>query len=157
MDGVVADFDEYAQRTIGAPPSTGIYPDKIWQKLAADQRLYKNLKLKPGAGELVEWLQYHVFKNPSTRLTFLTAIPKNNDVPFAFYDKVRWADNHFPGIPVLFGPYSQDKWRHCQTGDILIDDRVSNCTEWEAAGGLAHQYTDWTTCERWLEKTLTKL
>jgi hypothetical protein len=35
MDGVVADFDEYAARTLGVPPSrSGIYPDDIWQQLA---------------------------------------------------------------------------------------------------------------------------
>ena len=36
MDGVVADFDEYAARTLGIPPSSGIYPNEIWYKLASN-------------------------------------------------------------------------------------------------------------------------
>ena len=37
----------------------------------------------------------------------------------------------------MFGPYSKDKWQHCNAGDILIDDRQSNIDEWRAAGGIA--------------------
>jgi 5'(3')-deoxyribonucleotidase len=66
---------------------------------------------------------------------FLTAVPKGNDVPWAFYDKVVWVQNYFPDIPVMFGPFSKDKWQHCKPGDILIDDRKSNIAEWQAAGG----------------------
>ena len=71
---------------------------------------------------------------------FLTAVPRNNDVKWAFYDKMIWASNYFPDIPVMFGPYSHDKHVHCQPGDVLIDDRTSNCTEWRRAGGIAIQH-----------------
>jgi hypothetical protein len=36
-----------------------------------------------------------------------------------------------------FGPYSKDKQYHAQPGDILVDDRTSNCTEWNAVHGIA--------------------
>jgi hypothetical protein len=69
-------------------------------------------------------------------------VPKGNDVKWAFYDKVMWAQKYYPNIPVHFGPYSVDKWHHCQLGDILIDDRASNIEEWRAAGGIAIHHVD---------------
>jgi hypothetical protein len=72
-------------------------------------------------------------------------VPKANDISWAFYDKVIWAQTNFPGIPVMFGPYSKDKWKHCLTGDILIDDRSSNIDEWRAAGGIAIHHIGFDT------------
>ncbi len=72
----------------------------------------------------------------------MTAVPKGNDIQYAFFDKVEWAQKYFPGVPVFFGPYSKDKYQHCKVGDILIDDRISNIEEWRAAGGLAIHHVD---------------
>ena len=141
MDGVVADFDEYAARTLGVPPSQGIYPDEIWYKLSSNARLYRDLVKTPYADELV-FQCGKIAKQLDYTLKFLTAVPKGNDVPWAFYDKVYWARHNFPTIPVMFGPYSKDKWRHCRPGDILIDDRASNIQEWRAAGGIAIHHTN---------------
>ena len=71
----------------------------------------------------------------------LTAIPQKNDFPDAFQDKIDWMQEHYPGIRVHFGPYSQDKQHHCRPGDILVDDRTSNILEWRAAGGIGIQVT----------------
>lgn len=136
MDGVVADFDEYAARTLGVPPSSGIYPDEVWYKLASNARLYRDLNKTSYADQLVsECEDFALTKGYD--LYFLTAVPKGNDVKWSFYDKVVWAQQCFPKIAVMFGPYSKDKWRHCNVGDILIDDRQSNIDEWRAAGGIA--------------------
>lgn len=136
MDGVVADFDEYANRTLGVPPSQGIYPEDIWQKLAANPRIYRDLVPTPYAYQLFRECVNFCLKY-NYEWAFLTAVPKGNDVKYAFYDKVEWAQKYFPATPVFFGPYSKDKWKHCKTGDILIDDRSSNIDEWRAAGGIA--------------------
>jgi 5'(3')-deoxyribonucleotidase len=141
MDGVVADFDEYAARTLGIPPSSGIYPNEVWYKLASNSRLYRDLIKTTYADELVFQCST-IAKQHGYDLKFLTAVPKGNDVPWAFYDKVIWAQKHFSGIPVMFGPFSKDKHVHCQPGDILIDDRVSNIEEWRAAGGLSILHKD---------------
>ena len=141
MDGVVADFDEYAARTLGIPPSSGIYPDEIWYNLASNARLYRDLIKTTYADELVFQCST-IAKQQGYNLKFLTAVPKGNDVPWAFYDKVVWAQTHFPGIPVMFGPFSKDKHIHCRPGDILIDDRASNIKEWTAAGGHAILHTN---------------
>jgi hypothetical protein len=68
---------------------------------------------------------------------FLTAVPHYNDVHWAFWDKMLWAQERYPDIPVHFGPYSQDKQKHCQPGDILVDDRPDNCENWIRVGGVA--------------------
>jgi hypothetical protein len=128
--------------------------DEDWNKVKAKKRFYRDLPLKTGAHELVAYCRDAVVQGLATDLFFLTALPHGNDVPFAVYDKVHWADRYFPGIPMLIGPYSGDKWRHCTPGDILIDDRVSNCTEWRSAGGLSHIYKTWEECEPWLEQIL---
>lgn len=141
MDGVVADFDEYAARTLGVPPSQGIYPNEVWYKLADNARLYRDLKPTPYADALVHCAT-HVAKRLGFDVKFLTAVPKGNDVPWAFYDKVQWGELYFPNIPVFFGPFSKGKHVHCQHGDILVDDRVSNIEEWRAAGGIAIHHTD---------------
>lgn len=141
MDGVVADFDEYAARTLGIPPSQGIYPNEVWYKLATNSRLYRDLIKTPYADELVFQCSI-IAKQQGYELKFLTAVPKGNDVPWAFYDKVVWAQKYFPGIPVMFGPFSKDKYVHCQPGDILIDDRTSNIEEWRVAGGLGILHKD---------------
>ena len=141
MDGVVADFNEYAHRTLGVPASQGIYPDDVWQKLAANPRLYQDLIPITYAGELVATC-FNFAQRKQYGFMFLTAVPKGNDVPWAFYDKVEWARKYFPNIPVMFGPYSKDKHQHCEPGDILIDDRSSNIEEWRAAGGIAIHHVD---------------
>jgi len=140
MDGVVADFDEYAARTLGVPPSAGIYPNEIWQKLAANERIYRDLIKTPYADELVRQCVKFCLKH-DYEWAFLTAVPKGNDIKWAFYDKMIWAQKYFPGIPVFFGPFSKDKYQHCRSGDILIDDRASNIEEWTAAGGIAIHHT----------------
>jgi 5'(3')-deoxyribonucleotidase len=149
MDGVVADFDEYAARTLGVPPSEGVYPDDIWQQLAVNTRLYRDLKKTEYADRLIEEC-FDLALTKDYEILFLTAVPKGNDVKWAFYDKVMWAQKYYPNIPVHFGPYSVDKWHHCQLGDILIDDRASNIEEWRAAGGIAIHHVD-------IDATLYKL
>lgn len=141
MDGVVADFDEYAARTLGVPPSEGIYPDEVWKKLAANERIYRDLIKTPYADELIRQCVKFCLKH-DYEWAFLTAVPKGNDIKWAFYDKMIWAQKYFPGIPVHFGPYSLDKWRHCRPGDILIDDRLSNIEQWRVAGGIAIHHTN---------------
>lgn len=142
MDGVVADFDEYASRILGPmPPHQGIYPDEQWQQIATNPRLYRDLKKTSYADRLVEECR-DLAATKEYDFMFLTAVPKANDLKWAFYDKVVWAQLLFPGIPVMFGPYSKDKHQHCRSGDILIDDRASNIEEWCAAGGIAIHHTN---------------
>lgn len=153
MDDVVADWMQHARRIVNRNWGYGErIPDHEWAKLKDDVRFYSSLPLKDGAHELVDYCKNLVATGRAERLTFLTALPHDYSMQYAAYDKVWWAHKHFPDIPVFFGPFSHDKWRHCKPGDILIDDRTSNCEEWQRAGGIAHIYKQWPECKVWLEE-----
>ena len=142
MDGVVADFDKYAMGVTGSNKKTHMWPDSIWKKLVqGHQRMYRDLEKMPQADDLVRMCT-NLCASRGWNILFLTAIPKDNDMPWAFADKMEWAKKYYPNIPVHFGPYSHDKWHHCKHGDILIDDRESNIDEWNTAGGVGILYTN---------------
>ena len=155
MDDVVADWMPAARAIVNRNWDYGErIPDSDWNKVKAKARFYRDLPIKPGAFELVDFCRNAVLDGLADDLCFLTALPHDYSVPFASYDKVLWAHERFPDIPVLFGPFSHDKWRHCTPGDILIDDRTSNCEEWTRAGGHAHIYRTWEACMPWLTQIL---
>jgi len=156
MDDVVADWMKAARDIVNRNWDYGErIPEKDWSKVKAKERFYRDLPLKARAHELVDYCKSAVEKGQASDLRFLTALPHDYSVPFASYDKIYWASKHFPDIPVLFGPFSHDKYKHCKPGDILIDDRHSNCAEWRAAGGQAHEYRNWEDCKPWLDSILT--
>lgn len=150
MDEVVADWTAAVFAATGHNPENGWLSDELWAKFRMNPRLFRDLPVKPGATELMEYLKTYCTRT-GTEIAFLTAIPHENDVPMVYYDKVMWATKHFPGVPVLFGPHSYDKMFHCTSpDDILIDDRRSNIQEWESVGGRGHIYTHWEPCKQWL-------
>ena len=135
MDGVVADFDSYAKTVLNTDSMKHSWPEHEWKKIASNPRLYRDLKRTTEADDLVIFCTNLCNKN-NWDLLFLTAVPKDNDMPWAFYDKVQWVQKYYPSIPVHFGPHSHDKWKHCIKGDILIDDRPSNIEQWNKADGI---------------------
>jgi hypothetical protein len=158
MDDVVADWrtaaEEFLQLKFPNGDQWARIPDEKWQELKRNSRFYRDLPLKEDAGLLVDFCLRVKEQGLVEDVRFLSAIPHNNDMPWSIQDKVFWAHEHFKGIPVFLGPYSHDKQTHCQPGDILIDDRTSNCEEWIAAGGRAHIYRTWGPCKEWLEELL---
>lgn len=156
MDEVVADFKSYASWVRGRSVEDVLLTNEDWVHLREHQRLYRDLSVRQDARELVSYLMDYAQGRDHVFLAFLTAVPSKNDMPWAFTDKVFWAQKHFPDIPVWFGPYSVDKHRHCRPGDILIDDRKSNCNAWVAAQGRAHIYRTWPACHAWLEGILPR-
>jgi len=158
MDDVVADWMPAARAIVNRNWDYGEHiPDSDWNKVKAKSRFYRDLPIKDGAHELVQFCRDAVANGLADDIRFLTALPHDYSVPFAPWDKILWAMERFERIPVLFGPFSHDKWRHCQPGDILIDDRTSNCEEWIRAGGHAHIYRTWEACRPWLEQTLNPM
>lgn len=149
MDGVVADFNAYAQMVLRKKETHHNWPHEEWVKLRENPRLYRDLEKTPYADLLVNTC-LQICHDRGWQLIFLTAVPNKNDMHWAFYDKVMWVQKHFPTIPVHFGPFSKDKHVHAQPGDILIDDRTSNIREWTVAGGIGIYHTD-------IEKTLQEL
>jgi hypothetical protein len=156
MDDVVADWHTAAQNflKIRWNKEGDRIPQQDWNRIKMSSRFYRDLPLKENAHDLVQYCRKAVDDGNADSLAFLSALPRNNDMPWAPQDKVWWAHEHFEGIPVFLGPYSSDKWQHCTPGDILIDDRPSNCEEWIKAGGLAHIYLSWELCKPWLDSIL---
>jgi len=138
MDGVVADWSAGAAKIVGykIDDPNQLYPDSDWAKIREHQRMFRDLPLMPHALEMIDIARG--FRDQlGYELVYLTAIPHYNDVHWAFWDKMLWSMHHSPDIPVHFGPYSADKAIHCLPGDILVDDRSDNCSEWVNAGGVA--------------------
>lgn len=137
MDGVVADWNAGVKDVLGyaKKDANAHYSNEDWDKIKQNARMYRDLPVMIDAEALVN-LARQFRDKLGWNLAFLTAVPKGNDVHWAFYDKVLWAQKHFPDIPVHFGPYAKDKHIHCKPGDILVDDRHSNISEWKAAGGI---------------------
>jgi 5' nucleotidase, deoxy (Pyrimidine), cytosolic type C protein (NT5C) len=158
MDDVVADWRTAAEDFLQLKFPNGDQwvriPDEKWQELKRNSRFYKDLPLKEGAVDLVQYCRDAIYAGKIEDVRFLSAIPHNNDMPWAIQDKVWWAHHYFPGIPVFLGPYSHDKQDHCRPGDILIDDRTDNCLQWESRGGKAHIYRTWESCRDWLNSIL---
>ena len=141
MDGVVADFDGYAEYVLrGSKDEHGAWPEKEWTKLRDVPNLYRYLPKMRHADRLIT-LARRFRDELGWNLYFLTAVPKNDDVHDAYQDKVLWVLDYYPDIKVRFGPHSWDKQKHCKPGDILVDDRTSNCAEWNNAGGIAIKVT----------------
>jgi hypothetical protein len=149
MDGVVADFEQYAYSVLGHTSNDGKWHYDKWATLRDNPRMYQNLAKTKDADQLVTACKI-IANTYKFDLVFLTAVPKKNDIKWAFYDKVKWAQFYYPELPVMFGPYSHDKQLHCCPGDVLIDDRTINVSQWNAVGGIGILHT----C---VESTLAKL
>jgi 5'(3')-deoxyribonucleotidase len=138
MDGVVADFISGAAAIVNRRlyNSQQHYTKPEWQQIIKNPHIYRNLPLMPLANQFVNLARQ--FRDVlDYELVFLTAIPHDNDMPWAFWDKIAWAQQHWPDIPVHFGPYSHDKKYRSAPNNILVDDRADSCKSWQERGGIA--------------------
>ncbi len=127
-DGVLADFDAGARLVLGTDIRTFEARHgkrEFWRRLARTKDFYATLPEMPDARELFEAVKH-------LRPTILTGLPIGN---WAAPQKVRWAAEHFPGVPIITC-MARDKHRHMQPGDVLVDDRATHRAAWEDAGGV---------------------
>jgi 5'(3')-deoxyribonucleotidase len=125
-DGVLADFDEGARRLLGMNPRTfearhgrGAF----WKRLANAKGFYATLPEMPDARVLFDGVKH-------LKPTILTGLPLGN---WAAAQKVQWAAEHFPGVPIITC-MARDKHKHMHAGDVLVDDRENHRAAYEAAG-----------------------
>jgi len=127
-DGVLADFDKGAEAIFGM--STRDYErrfglGKFWKALASAPEFFARLEPLPDAMELFDAVKH---LNP----IILTGLPRGN---WAEPQKRRWAEQHFPGVPVITTSAAL-KREHAHPGDVLVDDRDKYRHLWEGAGGV---------------------
>lgn len=147
MDGVMADFETAASTCLGTPyidtldgVNAHLYPASQWAQLSNIPNYFRYLPKMPLADQLM-MLAKRFRDEMDWDLYMLTAMPHDGTLPDGFQDKIDWMAYYYPGVRVRFGPYSKDKQQHCKPGDILVDDRVINCDQWTAVGGIAVQVT----------------
>ena len=127
-DGVLADFDEGAKRLLGMTPRD--YEAEhgrgaFWKRLANARDFYGTLPQMADAQLLFEGVSH-------LQPTILTGLPLGN---WAAPQKVKWAAEHFPGVPIVTC-MARDKHKHMKPGDVLVDDRENHRALYEAAGVL---------------------
>lgn len=127
-DGVLADFDRGAEQILGAPP--GVFEARhgageFWKRLARADSFFDSLEPMADAFELYDAVR-------EKRPIILTGLPRG---PWAEPQKRRWAERHFPGVPVIT-TLAALKHEHRHPGDVLVDDRDKHRHLWEANGGV---------------------
>jgi 5'(3')-deoxyribonucleotidase len=125
-DGVLADFDLAARRLLGMSPKEFIAKEgrqAFWNRLAKAKNFYGSLAKMPDADRLFGAVKH-------LEPTILTGLPLGN---WAAPQKVKWAAEHFPGVPIITCMAS-DKHKHMHPGDVLVDDREKHRAAYEAAG-----------------------
>ena len=125
-DGVLADFDRGARELLGMGAKAYIAKHgrgAFWKRLARAPNFYGSLPKMPDAEVLFDAVKH-------LKPTILTGLPMGD---WAAPQKVKWAAEHFPGVPIVTC-MARDKHKHMNAGDVLVDDREKHRAEYEAAG-----------------------
>jgi hypothetical protein len=125
-DGVLADFDRGAGELLGAKPKAYIAKHgrgAFWKRLARAKNFYGSLPKMPDADLLFDAVRH-------LKPTILTGLPMGG---WAAAQKVEWAAQHFPGVPIITC-MARDKHKHMHPGDVLVDDREKHRDAYEEAG-----------------------
>ena len=127
-DGVLADFDRSAVELLGMKPKAFIEKHgrgEFWKRLATAPNFYGSLSEMPDARILFDAVKH-------LKPTILTGLPTGS---WAAPQKVEWATDHFPGVPIITC-MAADKHLHMHPGDVLVDDRENHRHLWDKARGI---------------------
>jgi 5'(3')-deoxyribonucleotidase len=125
-DGVLADFDKGVRNLLGMGPKAFIAKhgrDAFWKRLANAKNFYGSLHQMSDARLLFDAVKH-------LKPTILTGLPIGE---WAAPQKVEWAAEHFPGVPIVTC-LAADKHKHMHPGDVLVDDREKHRVAYEEAG-----------------------
>lgn len=132
-DGVLADFDRAATELLGMAPDRFQARHgnrEFWKRIQRAPDFYGTLPQMPDAQLLFEAVRH-------LKPAILTGLPLGN---WAAPQKVRWATEHFPGVPIITC-MARDKHRHMHEGDVLVDDRETHRAAYEQAGMIFVHHT----------------
>ena len=125
-DGVLADFDHGVRRMLGSSAKDYIATHgraDFWRRLAKSKNFYGSLPQMSDARQLFDAVKH-------LKPTILTGLPVGK---WAAPQKVEWAAEHFPGVPIITC-MAADKHLHMHPGDVLVDDREKHRAAYEEAG-----------------------
>ena len=125
-DGVLADFNLGSKRLLGMRPKEFIAThgrNAFWTRLAKAPNFFGALPEMPDAHSLFDGVKH-------LKPTILTGLPLGS---WAAPQKVEWAAEHFPGVPIITC-MACDKHKHMHEGDVLVDDREKHRAAYEEAG-----------------------
>lgn len=133
-DGVLADFNAGARKLLGM--EVDVFERRhgkgaFWRQLARADGFYASLPKMPDADRLFDAVRH---LDP----TILTGLPMGN---WAAPQKVAWAAEHFPGVPIITC-MARDKHRHMKGSDVLVDDSERHMAAWVEAGGIYIHHRD---------------
>ena len=126
LDGVLADFDAGAQTLLGMTPAAFEARhgrSEFWRRIATAPNFYGTLPETPDARRLFDAVAH-------LEPTILTGLPVGK---WAAPQKVAWAAEHFPGVPIITC-MARDKHLHMSDGDVLVDDRENHRAAYEREG-----------------------
>ena len=127
-DGVLADFDAGAREAARHERAANIEARhgarRILEAAGQGARIStRTLPEMPDARVLFDAVEH-------LQPTILTGLPLGN---WAAPQKVEWAAEHFPGVPIITC-MARDKHKHMEPGDVLVDDRENHRAAYEAEG-----------------------
>ena len=125
-DGVLADFDAGVTKLLGMKPAAFEARHgrrEFWKRIAKAPNFYGLLPPMADARTLFDAVEH-------LRPTILTGLPLGN---WAAPQKVKWAAEHFPGVPIITC-MARDKHKFMQAGDVLVDDRENHRAAYEKEG-----------------------
>ncbi len=131
-DGVLADFDRYAERVFGLSPhdhEATVGAGRFWADLQKHPDFFYKLPVLQDGRALYEAVKH-------LRPVILTGRPSHAGGLWAVEQKQRWAAKHFPGVEIIVC-LSRNKCHHMRAaGDVLVDDRAKYRPFWTDAGGV---------------------
>lgn len=132
LDGVCADFANYALAVLGQPYDS-LPPGEAWGQLDKIPGLFTLLRPLPGMERLFTALAHH---NPRVQILTATPLPTGHLITAAA-DKTDWVCEHIgPDVPVRTIVGGVNKHAFAAPGDILVDDLERNLVGWRAVGGV---------------------
>jgi hypothetical protein len=149
MDGVLVDFDKGYKALTGKETTHvdvqgknefwGTFRNGLEGRKMSEKDYWANLQWMPDGKDL--WNHIKQYKP-----TLLSAPSRD---PQSRWGKRIWVKKNIPGTPLILA-YAESKKNYANKTSILIDDRISNINDWNAAGGIGILHTS-------TETTLEKL
>ena len=140
MDGVLVDFDRGYKELTGMETHHAdaqgknefwdIFKNGLKNKQTSEKDYWVNLKWMPEGKELWNYIKKY---NPS-----LLSAPTRD--PQSRWGKRIWVKKNIPGTPLILAA-AHAKKNYADRNSILIDDRISNINDWNAAGGIGILHT----------------